>query len=77
MYLKLVALLHDQNFNADVGGVKFGFLTQHVVKLHGFQVYEIHDGQKRRFHMQINTVDKFNIINPNSCPNEYLPLKPI
>jgi len=64
-----------KNFNANVGGVEFEFLTQHVIKLHGFQVYVTHEGQKRRFHMQVNAEGKFNITDPNSCPNEYLPFE--
>jgi len=64
-----------RSFNAQVGGVEFEFLTQHVVKLHGFQVYVMHEGQKRRFHMQINTEKKFFITDRAACPQEYLPFE--
>jgi hypothetical protein len=64
-----------RSFNAQVGGVEFEFLTQHVIKLHGFQVYVMHDGQKRRFHMQVNAEGKFFITDPAACPKEYLPFE--
>lgn len=61
-----------RNFNAQVGGVEFEFLTQHVIKLYGFQVYVMHEGQKKRFHMQVNEAGKFLITDPGACPEEYL-----
>jgi hypothetical protein len=61
-----------KNFNAQVGGVEFEFLTQHVIKLHGFQVYVLHGGQKLRFHMQVNEAGNFYITDRNKCPEEYL-----
>jgi len=64
-----------RSFNTKVGGVEFEFLTQHVIKLHGFQVYVIHEGQKRRFHMQVDAEGKFFITDRNSCPEEYLPFE--
>ena len=65
-----------RNFNETVGGVEFEFLTQHVIKLHGFQVYVVEEGQKRRFHMQVNAEGKFFITDPNSCPEAYLAFEP-
>jgi hypothetical protein len=64
-----------RNFNAQIGGVEFEFVTQHVVKLYGFQVYVVHDEQKVRFHMQINKEGSFYITDRNSCPEAYLPFE--
>ena len=55
------------NFTTQVGGIEFEFLTQHVIKLHGFQVYVMNDGVKVRFHMQINSEGTFFITDPGSC----------
>jgi len=60
-----------RNFNTQVGGVEFEFLTQHVIKLHGFQVYVMQDGAKVRFHMQVNPEGTFFITDRNSCPQAY------
>ena len=65
-----------QNFNTQVGGVEFEFLTQHVIKFHGFQVYVLHDGAKVRFHMQVNANGQFKITDRNSCPKDYLAFEP-
>jgi len=65
-----------RNFSTQVGGVDFEFLTQHVIKLYGFQVYVLHDGAKVRFHMQVNEEGKFLITDRNSCPQAYLAFEP-
>jgi hypothetical protein len=65
-----------RNFSTQVGGVDFEFLTQHVIRLHGFQVYVLHEGVKVRFHMQVNEEGKLLITDRNSCPAEYLEFEP-
>jgi len=65
-----------RNFNTQVGGVEFEFMTQHVIKLHGFQVYVMHEAVKIRFHMQVNKKGNFLITDRNSCPAPYLEFEP-
>jgi hypothetical protein len=59
------------NFKIDFEGAEFQFLTMHIVKLQLFQVYVMHKGLKRRFHMQINKEGVFYMTDKSSCPEIY------
>ena len=65
-----------RSFSTQVGGVEFEFLTQHLIRLHGFQVYVLHEGVKVRFHMQVTEEGRFRITDPNRCPQPYLEFEP-
>lgn len=59
------------NFKIDFEGAEFEFFTMNAVKLQLFQVYVLHDGKKKRFHMQLNNEGAFYITDKNSCPEIY------
>jgi len=59
------------NFKIDFEGAEFEFLTMHTIKLQLFQVYVMHEGQKKRFHMQRNEEGKFYITDKQACPEIY------
>jgi len=56
------------NFTGEAGGISFEFVTQHTVKLYGFQVYAIYEQKKIRFHMQLKESGTFYITDPQACP---------
>jgi hypothetical protein len=63
------------NFNAEAGDIIFEFITQHTVKLFGFQVYANNEQKRLRFHMQINGSGNFYITDPQACPPVILSLE--
>ena len=59
------------NFTIDFEGAAFEFLTMNATRLHLFQVYVKHEGQRKRFHMQVNDQGTFYITDKLSCPEIY------
>jgi hypothetical protein len=59
------------NFNIELSEVHFEFFTMNSVKLQLFQVYVLHDGKKKRFHMQRNEAGVFYITDKQSCPENF------
>ncbi|WP_295792089.1 hypothetical protein [Mucilaginibacter sp.] len=60
-----------RNFKVEAEGAKFEFISMHVREVKAFQVYVIHEGVRRRFHMQRDVVGDFKITNKDHCPTEY------
>ncbi|MBS7563283.1 hypothetical protein KHS38_02595 [Mucilaginibacter sp. Bleaf8] len=60
-----------KSFSAEVEGVSFDFNTMNIQRPQLFQVYVDHDGQKVRFHMQINNEGVFRIALKEACPEPY------
>ena len=59
------------NFNIELDGVNFEFVTMNRVRLHLYQVYVLHDGKKIRFHMQLEADGKFRVADKPACPTSY------
>ena len=59
------------NFNIELSGAHFEFITMNRVKLQLFQVYVMHNGTKKRFHMQLNDAGFFYITDKPACPEPY------
>lgn len=66
-----------KSFTKEVEDTTFEFNTMNVQRLQLFQVYVIHEGQKARFHMQINIQGYFRITMPDACPEPYRHLEPL
>lgn len=64
-------LYRMKNFTVEADGATFEFNTMNIQRLQLFQVYVTHNGEKKRFHMQINDQGEFKITDPQSCPGEY------
>lgn len=64
-----------QNFNIELDGINFRFLTMNRVQLQLFQVYVPHNGKTQRFHMQAQPDGVFKIVGNDVCPKEYLHLE--
>jgi hypothetical protein len=62
------------NFDIDFDGARFEFITMNRVRLHLYMVYVMHEGKKRRFHMQLNE-GAFYITDKVSCPEVFLHLE--
>jgi hypothetical protein len=60
-----------RNFTVDADGAQFEFNTMNVKRLHLFQVHVTHEGNRARFHMQVDANGNFKITDPQSCPPEY------
>jgi len=63
------------NFKIDFNDAEFKFISMNRVKLQLFQVYVMHDGKERRFHMQVNDEGTFRIVDLFSCPEVYQSLE--
>ena len=63
------------NFNIELDGVNFRFLTMNRVRLQLYQVYVPYEGKERRFHMQADEQGEFKIMGEAVCPPEYLHLE--
>ncbi|MHB8205932.1 hypothetical protein [Mucilaginibacter sp.] len=50
------------NFTAEAGGITFEFITQHTVKLYGFQMYATHEQKKLRFPVQVRDAAHFTLL---------------
>lgn len=64
-----------RNFNIDLDGINFRFLTMNRVQLQLFQVYAPYNGKTTRFHMQVERDGKFKIVGNDVCPKDYLHLE--
>ncbi|MES2275429.1 MAG: hypothetical protein V4592_05375 [Bacteroidota bacterium] len=63
------------NFEIELDSVKFRFLTMNRVRLQLYQVYVLHEGKERRFHMQAGDDGIFRIMGEDACPKAYLHLE--
>jgi hypothetical protein len=59
------------NFNIELSDAHFEFFTMNSVRLQLFQVYVMHEGKRKRFHMQVNDAGTFYITDKPSCPEIY------
>ncbi|WP_158828962.1 hypothetical protein [Mucilaginibacter lacusdianchii] len=59
------------SFVTEVEGTSFEFITMNIQRLQLYQVYVQHEGQKARFHMQINAQGYFRITMMEACPEPY------
>lgn len=66
-----------KSFSAEVEGVQFDFNTMNIQRPQLFQVYAEHEGQRVRFHMQINDEGVFRIALKDACPEPFQPLEPL
>jgi len=63
------------NFEIELDGVNFRFLTMNRVRLQLYQVYVQHEGKERRFHVQAAEDGVFKIMGEDVCPEAYLHLE--
>ena len=59
------------NFNIELSEGHFEFIALNRVKLQLFQVYVNHEGNKKRFHLQLSNDGVFYITDKQSCPDIY------
>lgn len=60
-----------QNFNLELDGANFEFITMNRVRLQLYQVYVPFEGKRKRFHMEIENDGNFHIKDPSACPEIY------
>lgn len=60
-----------KNFKVEAEGAVFEFISMHVREVKLFQVYVVHEGARRRFHMQRDDSGEFLITNKDHCPVVY------
>ncbi|RYY34465.1 MAG: hypothetical protein EOP46_13355 [Sphingobacteriaceae bacterium] len=61
-----------RNFMVEEDGNTFQFNSMNRRRAQLFQVYVMHEGQQKRFHMQINEESgDFHITDINHCPEMY------
>ncbi len=58
-------------FDIKVDNVEFHISPLHWYKPISFQVYVMHDGQKRRFHLSLKE-EQYVMDDPHNCPADYL-----
>ena len=60
------------SFVTEIEGVTFELNTMNAERLQLFQVYVIHQGVKKRFHVQMDAGDnRFKIASKDACPEPY------
>jgi len=64
-----------QNFEIELDGAKFRFLTMNRVRLQLYQVYVSHEGKEVRFHVQADDNGNFKIMGEHVCPEEFTHLE--
>lgn len=63
------------NFDIELDGVNFRFLTMNRVRLQLYQIYVRHEGKEKRFHVQADEHGDFKIMGDKVCPPEYVHLE--
>ena len=63
------------SFKTEIDGTLFEFHTMNVQRLQLFQVYVMHEDEKLRFHMQVDSERVFKITDPSVCPDKYMRLE--
>jgi hypothetical protein len=62
-------------FKTEIDGTLFEFHSMNVQRLQLFQVYVMHENEKLRFHMQVDSERVFKITDPSVCPDKFMQLE--